>query len=147
MYFEYSRKQLWCDKGATHSTKISGLSFENFLGVMPPDGLVQFLSQKEFALFFKMANVVVPLLVVLDSDHDLYFINELQKMSHAKIKLNPNNGLFWADRSQSSNSTFKWQETCEIKTRKLKISGNKPLLTAKRYTYFTKQLRTSFNCP
>ena len=61
---------------------------------MRPDGLVQFLSQKEFALFFKMANVVVPLLVVLDSDHDLYFINELQKMSHAKIKLNPNNGLF-----------------------------------------------------
>ena len=39
------------------------------------------------------------------------------------------------------------KETCEIKTCKLKISRNKPLLTANRYTYFTKQLRTCFNCP
>ena len=60
--------------------KISWLRLENFVGAIPPDGCVQFPSQKEFALLSKMADLGVPLLVALDSDHDLNIINELQKM-------------------------------------------------------------------
>ena len=60
--------------------KISWLRLENFVGAMPPDGRVQFPSQREFALLSKMADAGVPLLTELDSDHGLNFINELHKM-------------------------------------------------------------------